>query len=93
MTSLENKIEVLKHAHNAHALDLIKSFFHYDPAQRMTALKVPKPQTPNPTPKPQILHPNPKSYTQTPNPTSLAFNKSFVHCKPVQRMPVLSVPV
>ena len=42
MTSLENKIEVLKHAHNAHALDLIKSFFHYDPAQRMTALKVPE---------------------------------------------------
>jgi cyclin-dependent kinase 8/11 len=39
MTSLENKIEVLKNPNNAHALDLIKSFFHYDPAQRMTALK------------------------------------------------------
>jgi hypothetical protein len=39
ITSLENKIEVLKNPNNAHALDLIKSFFHYDPAQRMTALK------------------------------------------------------
>ena len=36
-TSLEQKIDVLKHEENAHALDLIRSFFHYDPTKRISA--------------------------------------------------------
>ena len=39
VTSLENKIEVLRQPESKHALNLIKSFFHYDPAKRISALE------------------------------------------------------